>query len=111
MGDALHSLQYGSFVEFYDENLTTDSLDLHDDRGVGLRPLGIRNNGEAVLSRLSGPEKMLTYDFATKQLKDFDSFDQHPILAMARPFVKSLVLLNDSAVRTTTAPVSGKIFI
>ncbi|KAL8096866.1 hypothetical protein AgCh_030092 [Apium graveolens] len=91
----------GSSVELYDENLTKFSLDLDDDRGKDLFLLGCRNNGDAALIQRSDskPEKILSYDFATKKLKDLGFVGQCSSLARTLPFVKSLVLLNDSDVQ------------
>ncbi|KAK1352292.1 hypothetical protein POM88_053556 [Heracleum sosnowskyi] len=104
-------MQNGCTIEVYDENLTTVSIDLDDNRGENLFPLGFRNNGEAVLLKMPNADRMLSYDFATKQLKDLGFLDQNSSLESALPFVKSLVLINDGDVQTTTPPVLGKKFV
>ncbi|KAK1352291.1 hypothetical protein POM88_053555 [Heracleum sosnowskyi] len=92
----------GCIVEVYDENFTMFSRDLDDERGKYLLPLGFKNNGEALLTKMS---TVKSYDFATKQLKDFGFVGRCPDFTMARPYIKSLVLLNDTDVQTTTAPI------
>lgn len=104
--NALGIQQDGCIIEVYDKNLTLFSRNSYDDgSGITLLPVGFGNNGEALLIRVPAADKMRSYDFATKKFKDYGFFGQCP--AFVRPYAKSLVLLNDSDVQTTIAPVSG----
>lgn len=81
----------GCIIEVYDENLMTISRDSYD--GGGMILVGYRNNGQALLIRIPVSSTMLSYDFRSKQFKDFGFLGENP--ALACPFVESLVLLND----------------
>ncbi|XP_074351929.1 putative F-box protein At3g24580 [Apium graveolens] len=94
-------------IEVYDKNLMMISRDSYVGRGMIL--VGFRNNGEALLIQIPGSNTLLSYNFESKQFKDFGLFCADP--AFTCPFVKSLVLLNECDVQTTMAPVSENEFI
>lgn len=65
-----------------------------------LKPAGFSKNGNALFWKLE-EKKMVSYDFETAQFKDL-VFDADNVIT-GYPFVKSLVLLNDGDVLTTSA--------